>query len=134
RVLLIERGWSRRLKEVNAEDQCIFLRNRANRTCGYCIRYTRSGADTAALVPNLMVTSAKCVIAYDAIAVTPVDPASICILGEKLVRAHTLLALKFAELQHRLAGRQRVGAQVGVLKAVQKAGLLHPQIVADPGH
>ena len=45
-----------------------------------------------------------------------------------------MLALQFAELQHCLAGRQRVVAQIGVLKAVQEAGLLRPQIVADPGH
>src|SRR5262249_54066691 len=44
------------------------------------------------------------------------------------------LALQLAELQHRLALGQRVVAQVGVLKAVQKAGLLHPQVMANPCH
>ena len=79
RILLIERGWSCRLDEVNAENQTVFLRDRAGRAGRGDLRYC---ARNTALVPDLHVAGAERVIADYAVAVAPVEPASISIVEE----------------------------------------------------
>src|SRR6478672_11378789 len=106
------------LDPVHAENQSILLGNRAGYAGRGDLRYC---ARETALVPDLEVGGAESVIANDAVAVAPIEPASVSMGGDELVRDQTLLALQFAEFQHGLAGRHRVEAHVGVLNAVEEA-------------
>ena len=103
-------GRIRGLDEIQSHDQCVFLRNRA-------------AIHEARLVPHLHDVAALGIEAHHAVAIAPVEPAAIGLSGEELIRLEAFLGLELAELQNSLALGQLVMALIGILNAVEEAGL-----------